>query len=262
MSEDLAAIGDLRLHQTLRHPTLLNAKARTMASPSAFVKVFRNGQYLGLSPSAPEGAEPAHEESKVDPWTVTGSVDYMKLIEQFGCSAITPELIQRIEKVSGRRAHQFLRRGLFFSHREMDMILDVVEAKKPFYLYTGRGPSSESLHMGHLIPFLFTKVSHVLRVAWWRPYRMCGVGSYCQRRRRRCAGRTAFFPRSDAAPLDATPLWLSRELNLLLAPVSPLALPALLPWPLLKKKLNYEKTDEKTNNKQNSTCKTLSTSLL
>ncbi|KAL3070331.1 hypothetical protein niasHS_016158 [Heterodera schachtii] len=27
----------------------------------------------------------------------------------------------------------------------------------PFYLYTGRGPSSGSLHLGHLIPFFFAK---------------------------------------------------------------------------------------------------------
>ena len=26
-----------------------------------------------------------------------------------------------------------------------------------FYLYTGRGPSSEALHLGHLIPFHFTQ---------------------------------------------------------------------------------------------------------
>ena len=26
-----------------------------------------------------------------------------------------------------------------------------------FYLYTGRGPSSEALHLGHTIPFHFTK---------------------------------------------------------------------------------------------------------
>ena len=39
----------------------------------------------------------------------------------------------------------------------MEMILDVYEKKQPFYLYTGRGPSSEGMHMGHLIPFIFTK---------------------------------------------------------------------------------------------------------
>lgn len=35
-------------------------------------------------------------------------------------------------------------------------VLDEYEAGNPFYLYTGRGPSSDSLHLGHLIPFLFT----------------------------------------------------------------------------------------------------------
>jgi hypothetical protein len=36
-------------------------------------------------------------------------------------------------------------------------ILDAVEKGQPFYLYTGRGPSSEAMHLGHLIPFIFTK---------------------------------------------------------------------------------------------------------
>lgn len=37
-------------------------------------------------------------------------------------------------------------------------ILDAYEKDQPFFLYTGRGPSSESMHLGHLIPFLFTKL--------------------------------------------------------------------------------------------------------
>ena len=40
---------------------------------------------------------------------------------------------------------------------EFDQILTLHEQKKPFYLYTGRGPSSEAMHLGHLIPFIFTK---------------------------------------------------------------------------------------------------------
>lgn len=44
-----------------------------------------------------------------------------------------------------------------FSFRDMHQILDAYENKKPFYLYTGRGPSSEAMHVGHLIPFIFTK---------------------------------------------------------------------------------------------------------
>jgi len=45
----------------------------------------------------------------------------------------------------------------FFSHRDMHTILTLKEQGKPFYLYTGRGPSSGSLHVGHLIPFIITK---------------------------------------------------------------------------------------------------------
>lgn len=40
--------------------------------------------------------------------------------------------------------------------RDFNTILDRYEQNKPFYLYTGRGPSSDSMHMGHLIPFMFT----------------------------------------------------------------------------------------------------------
>jgi len=39
----------------------------------------------------------------------------------------------------------------------LDMMLDKYEKKVPFYLYTGRGPSSDALHLGHLVPFFFTK---------------------------------------------------------------------------------------------------------
>ena len=83
-------------------------------------------------------------------------IDYDKLIRDFGCSPITPELIARVEALTGVRAHRFLRRGLFFSHRDLEALLDAYEAGEPFYLYTGRGPSSEALHLGHLIPFQFT----------------------------------------------------------------------------------------------------------
>ncbi|KAI5082257.1 hypothetical protein GOP47_0002000 [Adiantum capillus-veneris] len=66
-------------------------------------------------------------------------------------------LVQRVERITGKRAHPFLRRGVFFAHREFDKILDSYENGDKFYLYTGRGPSSEALHLGHLVPFLFTK---------------------------------------------------------------------------------------------------------
>ncbi|KAF5914299.1 hypothetical protein HPG69_000096 [Diceros bicornis minor] len=101
------------------------------------------------------------EEDFVDPWTVQTSsakgIDYDKLIVRFGSSKIDKELINRIERAIGQKPHHFLRRGIFFSHRDMNQVLDAYENKKPFYLYTGRGPSSEAMHLGHLIPFIFTK---------------------------------------------------------------------------------------------------------
>jgi tryptophanyl-tRNA synthetase len=42
-----------------------------------------------------------------------------------------------------------------YYHRELNRILDRYEQKKPFFLYTGRGPSSSSMHLGHLVPFVF-----------------------------------------------------------------------------------------------------------
>lgn len=89
--------------------------------------------------------------------TDSKGIDYDKLIKEFGCSRISPELLARFEKLTGKKPHHFLRRGIFFSHRDLDWVLDNYEKGKPFFLYTGRGPSSESMHLGHLLPFIFTK---------------------------------------------------------------------------------------------------------
>lgn len=103
----------------------------------------------------------ANEGDVVTPWDVKAAsdsgVDYDKLVERFGCSKISPELIERFEKVTGKPAHHLVRRGMFFAHRDLDRILTQYESGKPFFLYTGRGPSSTSLHVGHLIPFIVTK---------------------------------------------------------------------------------------------------------
>ncbi|KAE9357654.1 Tryptophan--tRNA ligase, cytoplasmic [Phytophthora rubi] len=94
----------------------------------------------------------------VTPWDVEAEdgVDYDKLVEQFGSTKIPQEMVERMERLTGHKAHRYLRRGYFFSHRDLDVILDAYEKGEKFFLYTGRGPSSGSLHMGHLIPFTFT----------------------------------------------------------------------------------------------------------
>ena len=99
-----------------------------------------------------EGSQP--KEQVVDPWHVEAAegedkIDYDKLIskcqliafirhrlviflrhaviscqcnlvsnaEQFGSQRITPEILERIEKVTGKKVHHFLKREVFFSHR-------------------------------------------------------------------------------------------------------------------------------------------------
>jgi len=80
------------------------------------------------------------------------------VITKFGSEAITDELLERITKITSHRIplHSFLKRKIFFSHRDMKFILDHYEKGQPFYLYTGRGPSQQ-MHIGHLIPFMFTQ---------------------------------------------------------------------------------------------------------
>lgn len=53
--------------------------------------------------------------------------------------------------------HRLLRREIFFSHRDLELLLDKYESGKLFYLYTGRGPTGDPMHLGHLVPFIFTK---------------------------------------------------------------------------------------------------------
>ncbi len=91
----------------------------------------------------------------VTPWHVEGEIDYDKLIKRFGTQKISPQLIDRIKKTTGD-VHFMLRRGVFFSHRDMNVILDEYEKGNKFFLYTGRGPSGHT-HIGHLVPWVFAK---------------------------------------------------------------------------------------------------------
>ena len=98
------------------------------------------------------------EGVKVTPWEVTGEIDkidYSKLIEEFGTEALTEKVLKRMEKITGPR-HMLLRRGVFFSHRDLDWVLREYEKGNKFFLYTGRGPSGHT-HLGHLVPWVLTK---------------------------------------------------------------------------------------------------------
>src|SRR5467141_93081 len=92
----------------------------------------------------------------VTPWEVTGAVDYDRLIREFGTQPISPELATRLEELLGP-ASFLVRRKIFFSHRDLGLVLKDYDKGKGFFLYTGRGPSGP-MHIGHIGQFYFTKL--------------------------------------------------------------------------------------------------------
>jgi tryptophanyl-tRNA synthetase len=76
-------------------------------------------------------------------------------MKEFGTEKLTKTLINKIKEFTGE-LHPLLRRGFFFSHRDLNKVLADYKNKKGFFLYTGRGPTGQ-MHIGHLIPFLFVK---------------------------------------------------------------------------------------------------------
>ena len=91
----------------------------------------------------------------VTPWEVRGAIDYDRLIEIFGVKPLTDDLVKLTEKIAGEN-HLFLRRRVFYAHRDYDVFLKRYTEGGAVALYTGRGPSSR-VHLGHLVPWIFTK---------------------------------------------------------------------------------------------------------
>ncbi len=93
--------------------------------------------------------------AKVNPYEVEGNVDYDKLIKDFGIKKLTPSDLKRIKKIAGE-VHPYLRRGIFFAHRDIKWLLDEYEKGNKFFLYTGCGPSGP-IHLGHIGTWRFTQ---------------------------------------------------------------------------------------------------------
>lgn len=110
------------------------------------------------------------------------------------------------------------------SPSEFNLILDRFEKGQPFYLYTGRGPSSDSMHLGHMIPFVFTQwlqdvfdcplVVQLTGEQWWSQLRflVCSRFIVLQTTRNSCSSLSSNS--SNATSLR------SRMLEMLLLAVS------------------------------------------
>lgn len=137
---------------------------RRISSIGLAPQVFRACSSVGASIGA-------GDDQIVTPWKVEAKgpkgIAYDRIISQFKSEVVDQQLRDRFQSVvaSSRAAqgkddlpmHPLLKRGLAFSHRGLGDILDEVEKKRSFYLYTGRGPSASSMHIGHTVPFLLTK---------------------------------------------------------------------------------------------------------
>jgi tryptophanyl-tRNA synthetase len=93
--------------------------------------------------------------NKVNPYEIEGKVNYDKLIKEFGVKKLDNSLIKRIEKIAGE-VHPFIKRGIFFAHRDLKEFLDEYEKGNKGFLYTGRAPSGP-IHIGHTSVWLFMK---------------------------------------------------------------------------------------------------------
>ncbi|MFH1238421.1 MAG: tryptophan--tRNA ligase [archaeon] len=95
------------------------------------------------------------ETTEVNPYKVEGEIDYDKLISEFGLKPIDKKILKRIEAIAGK-VHPYLRRGIFFAHRDLEKVLDAYEKGEKFFLYTGDGPSGP-IHLGHYSIWSFVK---------------------------------------------------------------------------------------------------------
>ena len=121
------------------------------------IKIPENGSGNLIDVDSKKEIQPTAENA--NPFTGWENVKTTpkKLMEQFGTDPITEQLMAKFQRITGKELHPWLKRGIFFTHRGFDQFLDAYENGEPVFLYTGRGPSSDAMHIGHLIPFMFTK---------------------------------------------------------------------------------------------------------
>lgn len=79
----------------------------------------------------------------INPWEVSGDIDYEKLIREFGISPLKslPEIFEK---------NVLFRRKIIFAHRDIQRILDAVKNRKKFVMMTGLMPTGK-FHLGHMI---------------------------------------------------------------------------------------------------------------
>jgi len=171
---DAAAAVKCTKGDVLRDPSAAGLRrtcAETLLSPLSEAEVahlecapvsaaWLSGLLRNLEFPRVEGREEELDDSGVV--VVDGNVDYTETLEKFGLRPISDALLARLEKLTVGRGrvkslHPWLRRGIFYSHRDLDQLCDLVERGRRFYIYACRGPSASPSHLGHLVPLMMAK---------------------------------------------------------------------------------------------------------
>ncbi len=78
----------------------------------------------------------------INPWEVSGELNYQKLIKDFGIDPIKnlPEVFNK---------NILFRRGIIFANRDIGRILSAIKNKKKFVVMTGLMPTGK-MHIGHM----------------------------------------------------------------------------------------------------------------
>jgi tryptophanyl-tRNA synthetase len=82
------------------------------------------------------------ERDRLDPWGTSTIKDYSRLESEFGIAPVDP-LLPRFKKLSNH-----LSRGIDFGQRDLGVVLDAVEANKPFAIMSGIKPDG-TFHLGN-----------------------------------------------------------------------------------------------------------------
>ncbi|KAG5504721.1 hypothetical protein GH5_05347 [Leishmania sp. Ghana 2012 LV757] len=77
-------------------------------------------------------------------------------------ASASPAAQQQQSPRSSPPLHHFFTRDIVFSHRDLHKALGDIETSlrrgdDSVFLYTGRGPSAGTMHVGHVLPFMLTK---------------------------------------------------------------------------------------------------------
>ncbi len=80
----------------------------------------------------------------ITPWEVKGTIDYTRLIKDFGLQPLP--IVNTLPKEF--TSFPLFRRGIIFAHRDFNRITDAIKQKKKFVMMTGLMPSGK-FHFGH-----------------------------------------------------------------------------------------------------------------